>query len=103
MGRAPLADNSRFLYADETSSIADGHIVNLYGYSDSLPAKYRHGELEDYEYFDEVRAVFGYHEFAVIGIDHCPCPVVFFTRTKERERKNYKCSRETSFSVSRLL
>lgn len=36
LGRTQLAtDNSRFLYADETSSISDGHIVNLYGYNDN--------------------------------------------------------------------
>lgn len=44
-GRTPLADNSRFLYEDDTASISDGHIVNIYGYSDNQTF----GDNRDYE------------------------------------------------------
>ena len=49
LGRAPLADNSRFLYADETSSISDGHIVNIYGYNENAAPRIMHPDIDDYE------------------------------------------------------
>ncbi|KAL8609573.1 hypothetical protein ACOMHN_000629 [Nucella lapillus] len=50
LGRSPLADNSRFLYADDTSSITEGHIVNLYGYNDNITPHFQntHDDIEDY-------------------------------------------------------
>ena len=62
LGRAPLADNSRFLadnsrflYADETSSISDGHIVNIYGYNENAAPRIMHEDMDDFdEYGDGV-------------------------------------------------
>ncbi|XP_076450264.1 uncharacterized protein LOC143286542 isoform X3 [Babylonia areolata] len=61
LGRAQLVDNSRFLYADETSSIADGHIVNLYGYNDGSAPHFQNGHDETEEYYDEDM---GYDDYA---------------------------------------
>ncbi|KAK7486690.1 hypothetical protein BaRGS_00022091 [Batillaria attramentaria] len=56
LGRTPLADNSRFLYADDTSSISDGHIVNIYGYNDNIAPRINLNDagepVSDYDYAD---------------------------------------------------
>ncbi|XP_070200517.1 uncharacterized protein [Littorina saxatilis] len=47
-GRTPLADNTRFLYTDDTSSISDTHIVNLYGYNEDNTPRFVNGEYEEH-------------------------------------------------------